>query len=783
MKLVLNNPYRILGLLVGATAREQQSNKHKIKIYLDADQEIPNEIIWKEFNALGEILRSNFIVDSADAKLNHDSDKMSAALFWFYDGKTALKSDEDTFKAMKESDLEQVINIWTKLTSNREVSQQNASAYSNLATLYLSGILEGTNTNEAVFEQGISLKLKFLESSFYKELQHLATDEKIYKPTKKELQLLFLNQVQSDVEKSGTLTSNKFLDILTKLEFSAKEDFLKGFVQKPIEEIEKKVEEAKAKRKENKANGINIGKALFEQTSENFNQLNSILGPSNLRFSSISDKVSEEILQCGIDYFSLYKDSSTDPGSASMELLCKAETLAIGNILKQRCQENIENLQQWINEKPEREKIQKLEKYITEINNKIEFVQTQREINKLNIVNIGVELYEFAVSKLIFFRNTIGAEHIIYKSIANKVSEEILQCGIIYFNYFKDSNVDSGSVTIDILTKAQICAADNSLKETCKKNINYLKKWINEKPEREKIQNIETIIKELKLKIKTTKKIREQAHSNIPIAGVELYDFAFNKRIALKNIIGENHIIYERISDEVSNEILQCGIVYFNHFHNSNMHTASVVIDLLYKAITIAIGNITKQTCQEKIEELQEWISGKDERDKITKIKTYFDNITCILKDIETKSKTIENAKFITNKCRSDLQHIKKILGNADDLYLKISTQIVAKAEEYIVTEINEIQDKLRYNFYNKNEIIKKLEIKLPDAWGTTIDLGYFDMTNEQKQHYTKNKSLLKALQKQINGNIIFIGDITVNKWFIWCVGFLFFILLLITCS
>ena len=57
MKLVLNNPYRILGLLVGATAREQQSNKHKIKIYLDADQEIPNEIIWKEFNALGEILR------------------------------------------------------------------------------------------------------------------------------------------------------------------------------------------------------------------------------------------------------------------------------------------------------------------------------------------------------------------------------------------------------------------------------------------------------------------------------------------------------------------------------------------------------------------------------------------------------------------------------------------------------------------------------------------------------------------------------------------------------
>jgi hypothetical protein len=183
----------------------------------------------------------------------------------------------------------------------------------------------------------------------------LATDE-TYKTTKKELQLLFLNQVQSEVEKSGTVTSNKFLDILTKQEFSAKEDFLKGFVQKPIEQIEKKIEEAKAKRKANKANAVNIGKALFEQTSENLKQLKSILGTSNLKFSSISDKVSDEILQCGIDYFSHYKDSSTDPGSASMDLFRKAKTLAVGNIAKQRCQENTENLQEWIDDKPERDK-------------------------------------------------------------------------------------------------------------------------------------------------------------------------------------------------------------------------------------------------------------------------------------------------------------------------------------------------------------------------------------------------------------------------------------------
>jgi hypothetical protein len=52
-----------------------------------------------------------------------------------------------------------------------------------LGTLYLSGILEGTNTNEAILEKGISLKLKFLESDFIKDFKALATDE-TFKTTK-----------------------------------------------------------------------------------------------------------------------------------------------------------------------------------------------------------------------------------------------------------------------------------------------------------------------------------------------------------------------------------------------------------------------------------------------------------------------------------------------------------------------------------------------------------------------------------------------------------------------
>lgn len=378
MHIIQNNPFRTIGLLVGATAAEQRRQLTRLQRFLEADQEPENDF---SFPTLGHIHRTLKSVDEASSKLNLDSDKMNAALFWFYDGKTALNTDEDAFNAIKEGDLDQVLSIWSKLTSNGEVSKLNASAYSNLGTLYLSGVLEGTNTNKVLLEQGISLKLKFLESDFIKDFKALATDE-TFKTTKKELQLLFLNQIQAEIEKRGGITSNKLLDILTKYEFSAKDDFFKGFVQKPIEQIEKKVDEAKTKRKVNKANAVNIGKSLYEQTSENLKQLKSILGTSNLKFSSISDKVSGEILQCGIDYFSHYKDSSTDPGSASMDLFRKAKTLAIGNIAKQRCQENTENLQEWIENKPERELQQK-------VGEEVEFIIKQLNLAAATLKNKG----------------------------------------------------------------------------------------------------------------------------------------------------------------------------------------------------------------------------------------------------------------------------------------------------------------------------------------------------------------------------------------------------------
>jgi hypothetical protein len=423
MKLVTENPYRVVGILVGSTAREKDRQVRRLKQFIAAEQEPEVDF---SFQTLGNYQRTLDTVDDAASKLNLDSDKINHALFWFYNGNPI--TDEPAFDAIKEADLDQVINIWTKLTSNGEVSQRNASAYNNLGTLYLSGILEGTNTQEAILERGISLKLKFLESDFIKDFKTLSTDE-TYKTTKKELQLLFLNQVQNEIEKSGIITSIKFLNILTKQHFLAKEDFIKGFIQKPIEQIEKKIEESKSIRKVNKANSVKAANSLIADTNDLIKQLKLILGTNNIKYSSIADKMAMEFFACGIDHFMHYKDTDKDPGDFSMKLLKNAKSYAVGNIAKQEIEENIKILQKWIDNKPIRDTNKKLENDLKFITSKLD-----RFKNLLKTISNAKDLVESCKPKLENIKSTLGVKDESYLKISSAVVNNALSMIISVVN-------------------------------------------------------------------------------------------------------------------------------------------------------------------------------------------------------------------------------------------------------------------------------------------------------------------------------------------------------------
>jgi hypothetical protein len=342
MNIISDNPFRILGLLSDATLKEQTKQISKLKMYLEAEQEPQVDY---SFPVLGQFKRSVEIVTAAAAKLTLDKDKMEAALFWYYNGNTV--TDEQAFDALKESNIQTAYDIWAKRTLSGTLTQSNCSAFQNLSSLLLFLSIKGNTINEKYFEEGISLKLKFLESDFVFDFKFKVTDD-IYKPTKKELQLSFLNIVVSELGRFGDNKLGLLIELLSTQSFSAKDDFLKSLVQKPIQQIEAKIEAAKTKRKNNKASALEAGKELYNNIRTEYNLLKSIIGLEDLKFSSISDKISEEILQCGIDYFNFYCDKDFDPSTITMDLFEKARFFAIGKITLQRNQVQIENLNEWI---------------------------------------------------------------------------------------------------------------------------------------------------------------------------------------------------------------------------------------------------------------------------------------------------------------------------------------------------------------------------------------------------------------------------------------------------
>lgn len=415
MDIIKNNPYRIIGILVGTSTRDEHNKTKKLKMYIGAQQEVPEDF---SFPIIGSLNRNIENVEDAISKLNLNNDRVNASLFWFYNGNAI--TDEPMFDALKASkeEAKEAINVWIKLAAVEEVTKRNASAFQNLSTLYLNSAFKKATISKNNLEKGITLKLKFLDSDFINDFIKLSSDE-TYKVSKEAIQIQFLTQVYSQIEKVDATLVDWYLECISKISFTAKQNYLNDFVSKPIEHIKTRIEETKAKRKEKPSKGYDLGLNLFENENEKIKTIQNILGKSNIQFTSISDKLSDEILQCGIVYFKKYRDTDTDPSAKAMDLFKKANKLAVGSIAIQRCQENTENLQEWIDEKPERDKHNRISADLTAL---IE-IFNRFENNAETIGNARI-LINLCKSHLNNIKNILGASDEIYLKLSTRVASQ-----------------------------------------------------------------------------------------------------------------------------------------------------------------------------------------------------------------------------------------------------------------------------------------------------------------------------------------------------------------------
>ena len=241
-------------------------------------------------------------------------------------------------------------------------------------------------------------------------------------------------------------------------------------------------------------------------------------------------------------------------------------------------------------------------------------------------------------------------------------------------------------------------------------------------------------------------------------AGQKLMSSTKSTLTQLRKCSKKSDIRYQTIVDKLATEILQCGIDYYNDSDDDDCATKAMKLQKY--ALTIAVGNMTKQRCKENVDILQKVIDNLPPTEVFAEDKAIREELRkyCLLPD------KIVHAVTLLNNTKPYLASIKNKLGVNNSYYLKISTQIVGNALHNIIGEVNDAQSILKVNKDDPNAALAALlgltrvKSALEEAWKATLIMDSFDMESEFKSNrYDVNRKTLKGLCDQLDVSTEFI--------------------------
>lgn len=333
MKLIQKNPYRLIGILSNATTKEIQSRKGKITAYAKVGKEIASEY---DFPVLNTIDRDQSKIEKAFSAIQQSKEMLDNSLFWF------LKTnsfDETAINYLINDDKDKAIEIWEKVTFNKDVTSKNFSCFNNIGTLKLLG------TTQIEIKEGIEAKLKLIESAYFTNFVHTVAGEAFVIDNQKQLEI-FVNDLLNQL--NGKYTNSETIKFFENCNDETKKYLNKKFTEEPLHNLESAIDSTKKKRNQNKINAFKLGLKLSENTAADLKLLKSLLGVNDLNYKMIADNLSKEIMQCAIEYFNESKENnSTEEYLENALRLNKiADSIAIGKLTKDRAKDHIATLEE-----------------------------------------------------------------------------------------------------------------------------------------------------------------------------------------------------------------------------------------------------------------------------------------------------------------------------------------------------------------------------------------------------------------------------------------------------
>lgn len=308
--IIRNNPYRILGVYSTSSKKEMVANQSKMKAFLKVGKSVNIQLDFKEI--FGDIERTSESVADSDSKLTLANEQVKYAQFWFC---KATPFDDIAFNHLLAGNIDNAISIWKK--------KENVSSLQNLMVCAFI-----KDDIRAVIPYAERLYINYA-SEFVKMVlgneSTLSTDN---------LAIDFMDSLCNYIKPQS------FFQYISNDEWKT---YVGIKTTKPlIDDIQSAIETSKKSKRQGATTRYNAGIKLMNDTKSTLTQLNKFLNKTDLQYQMIADKLAQEILQCGIDYFNNSDDD--DAPKKGLVLQLYAQSIAVGKMMIDRCKDNVDTL-------------------------------------------------------------------------------------------------------------------------------------------------------------------------------------------------------------------------------------------------------------------------------------------------------------------------------------------------------------------------------------------------------------------------------------------------------
>ena len=115
MKLILENPFRVLGLPVTATNKQLSKRISELDMFLELGKPICYDT---DFKWLSDLQRTQESIQDAARKIERPDKKFFHALFWFWD---TTSVDKLVLDVLKDGDPNKAGSLWMKLIAGKDL--------------------------------------------------------------------------------------------------------------------------------------------------------------------------------------------------------------------------------------------------------------------------------------------------------------------------------------------------------------------------------------------------------------------------------------------------------------------------------------------------------------------------------------------------------------------------------------------------------------------------------------------------------------------------------------